>query len=214
MEFRDERRTAVVIATGPSAGRADLRRAAQWPRICVNDAFRLAPDGDALYGADHRWWALHHEAARKTFTRGEFWTCEARAAEAFGLKCVAYERGPGLSERAGIIRTGGWLGNSGAQALNLAYLWGARRLVLVGFDFQGTHFFGNHPSRWASAPLATLAREMHGMALDLYRLGVEVINCSDSTALRYWPTSTLEEALPSPPIHPPRPATREDEVGA
>lgn len=213
MEYRDERRTAVVIATGESVARVDLGRTVGWPRICVNDAYTLVPKADALYGADHRWWALHHEAVRKTF-RGQLWTCEERAAREFGLQHIAFERGPGLSERPGVIRTGGVLGNSGAQALNLAYLWGARRLVLIGFDFQGGHFFGRHPPRWSSAPLTQLGREMHGMAIDFYRLGVEVLNCSDCSALRYWPITTIEAALP--PLEGPASAAygRADEAGA
>ena len=40
-------------------------------------------------------------------------------------------------------------GNSGFQAINLAFLWGATRIILLGFDCKAVagkdHWFGQHP---------------------------------------------------------------------
>lgn len=193
--FRDQRRTCVIVATGPSAGTAQLELVAGWPCIAVNDAYRLTPDADALYAADYAWWKFHIKAIRESFT-GQLWSCSSEAGRDFGCRTVGIARRGGLSHRADEIRQGGRVGNSGAQAINLAFLWGARRLVLVGFDFAGSHFFGDHPRELAKTSAFDRMREGMGeLARDLYDNRVEVINCSARSALTFWPKRTLAEAL-------------------
>lgn len=96
------------------------------------------------------------------------------------------------------------IGNSGAQAINLATLWGARRLVLVGFDMckakvDGTeqeHWFGAHPKGLLNhSDYGQFVRGMGRMAADLHQDGVEVLNCSPISALPYWRKVTMEQAL-------------------
>jgi hypothetical protein len=74
-------------------------------------------------------------------------------------------------------------GNSGYQAINLAWLAGARRMRLVGYDMRNvngrTHHHGDHPGvlhrpmvyeRWLP--------KFDALANDLRRERVEVLNCS------------------------------------
>ncbi len=75
-------------------------------------------------------------------------------------------------------------GNGGFQALNLAIIWGAKRLLLVGYDMtlaNGEHWHGRHPDglnnprehtvrRWLSARWSTPP-------------GVEIVNCNPASAL-------------------------------
>lgn len=196
MQFRDEKRTCVVIASGPSAGCVDVEHAAGWPCITVNDGYRLNTGATALYAADFRWWRYHYEAVRATFA-GELWTCDARAAREFGIKHVEYERKPGLSRKPGVVRIGGPIGNSGAQAINLAYLWGARRLVLVGFDMADQdHYFGEHPKDLrVASPWDAMRAGMSTMAADLAADRVEVVNVSPLTAIKYWPVADSLRAV-------------------
>lgn len=68
--------------------------------------------------------------------------------------------------------------------------------MLVGFDFGGTHFFGEHPHRLKKeTPWPALIRSMTQLAVDLARERCPVINCSPSSALPFWPKKTLAEAL-------------------
>lgn len=87
--------------------------------------------------------------------------------------------------------------NSGAQAINLAYLWNAIRLILLGFDMQNTggkaHFFGEHPPHLAQANYAVYVERFTRLAADLRHEGVEVINCSRETALYQFKRATLGE---------------------
>lgn len=87
--------------------------------------------------------------------------------------------------------------NSGAMAVNLAYLKGATRIILVGYDMKNTdgkaHFFGNHPHEWGSPNYAVYVQRFNYLATDLEREGVEVINCSRETALHQFRRASLEE---------------------
>lgn len=79
-------------------------------------------------------------------------------------------------------------GNSGYQAINLAYHFGAARLVLLGFDMQRTggksHWFGDHPAGMnVPSPYDVWRGKFTALAADLALEGVEVLNCSRETAL-------------------------------
>lgn len=187
MQFRDERRTAVILCTGESAGRVDLDAARRFPRIAVNDGYILDPTAEHLYAADPRWWEWHGPAIEKTF-HGRRWCCAEPVAKRWGAELLKIERKPGLSRTAGTVYTGGEVGNSGAQAINLAYLLGARRIVLVGMDMRGRHFFGDHPDAIrCDSEFKQMARGMSAMACELHRDGVEVVNTSDVSQMVYWP---------------------------
>lgn len=198
LRFRDQRRSAIIVATGPSAAEADLSRCAGYPLICVNDAYRLAPQGQALYAADGRWWDHHAELVWRDFP-GALYCADRKACERYGLSFLTVDRRPGLSRKPGTLYAGGVVGNSGAQAINLAYLWGANRIVLVGFDMNDKgrgHFFGEHPrGLTGTATRSMFVKGMEGMAVELKREGVEVINTSMNSALPYWPKRPLDDSL-------------------
>lgn len=202
MQFRDERKTCLLVASGPSAGTIEfgpiLDHPARPPIVCVNDGYRLCRGADATYAADPKWWAIHAEGCREAQI-GELWTQDGNAAQRHGLHHIKLERGPGLSHKPDTIRSGGMIGNSGAQAINLAFLWGARRLLLIGFDMRDKgprHFFGDHPKPLLqNCNYSTFVHHMGPMASDLYAAGVEVINCSPQSALPYWKKTTLDKAL-------------------
>lgn len=186
MQFRDSRRTCAIICTGESAGRVDLDALKRFARIAVNDAYILAPDAEELYACDPRWWRWHGAAVERTFA-GRRWCPDAKTAGEKNLTHIALERRGGLSVTPNLIYSGGVIGNSGAQAINLAYLLGARRIVLVGMDMGGSHFFGEHPKEInTSTDFAGMGRLMALMAADLDRYGVEIINTSDVWRLGYW----------------------------
>jgi hypothetical protein len=101
--------------------------------------------------------------------------------------------------RIGYVGSGG---NSGFQALNLAVQFGAKRILLIGFDMSlsgGVHWYGkntwpkaNNPNdsnfqRWIEA--------FDGAAATLKSLGVEVINCSPVSAIKSFPRLSIEDAL-------------------
>lgn len=187
MQFRDRRKTCAVVCTGESASRIDRAPLARFARIVVNDGYILEPDADALYAADARWWAWHGKTIAAQF-KGRKFCPEPTTAQQWGAEHVALERREGLSVDGRTIRTGGQIGNSGAQAINLAVMLGARRIVLVGMDMGGSHFFGQHPKGvHTDSDFKGMVRGMSAMAADLHRYGIDVINTSDCSNIAYWP---------------------------
>jgi len=82
-------------------------------------------------------------------------------------------------------------GNSGFQAVNLAYIMGARTILLLGFDMFGTHYFGDHPKCLNQhSPYKQFIRSFETITRD-----VEIINCSRQTVLNCFPKMSIELVL-------------------
>lgn len=101
----------------------------------------------------------------------------------------------------GLLGHVGWGGNSGFQTLNLALQWGARPIILAGYDMRvdkGLHWHPDHP-RGMNNPTARNVerwrRVIDEAALVLRALGVTVWNASQVSALRSYPKRSLEEIL-------------------
>ena len=89
-------------------------------------------------------------------------------------------------------------GNSGAGAVMLAWLSGAEKVILLGYDCQHTggkaHWHGDHPKKLGNAarPDAWI-KNFDRMAEFLSPL--PIINASRTTALTCFPRMELEDAL-------------------
>lgn len=110
-----------------------------------------------------------------------------------GITYLTSENRCGLSVLPGVIHQGQ---NSGYQAINLALLLGAKTVALLGYDMQGRgqHWFGQHPATLSQqTDYSGLIQIFERMKPELY--GLEVINCSRSTALSCFPRMSLEEFI-------------------
>ena len=92
-------------------------------------------------------------------------------------------------------------GNSGYQAVNLAFLLGAKKIYLLGFDMGAkkidhNHFFGNHKGFDLTNPNGSLyadwRRKFNEMIPLLQRRNIEVINLSRTTTLSA-PRASIDE---------------------
>lgn len=150
-----------------------------------------------LYACDFSWWNQYAVEIDAKF-QGERWSCSTRAKKEYQTSWVQGEPGKGISRRSGIINTGQ---NSGYQALGLAHMWGSRRILLLGYDFMFSggkrHWHGDHPNVLGNCGgnLASWVQSMGYLAADLEKEGVEVVNCSRTTALRCFPRSTIDKEL-------------------
>lgn len=185
--------TIVCIASGPSLTPADVNYCHGKARaLVVNDNYRLAPWADWLYAADKHWWDRYVGDVRGGFG-GECWTCNESAAREHGLRYIQSAKLPGLSRNPSVIHEGH---NGGYQAIGLARHFGAERIVLLGYDMQGTHWFGNHPPEFRRRnDFRVFLPPFDALAADLAADGVEVVNCTRETALTVFPRSTIEKAL-------------------
>lgn len=189
----------ICCASGPSFSpeQAAMVMAAQghgWRVIVVNNQYRTVPTADALYAADGPWWGVHIAEVRATF-RGELWTQDSAASDKYGLRWVRSIPGNALPDDPMIIMQGG---NGGYQALSLAARFGARRIVLCGYDMRREpHAKHNHPDH--KPPLSNgnpdhWRKHFTTLARDLAEANIAVVNASLS-ALQCFPCEPLEDAL-------------------
>lgn len=113
---------------------------------------------------------------------------------------IAKEKGEYVNTFVFKPGTVGGGGNSGFQALNLALQFGARRILLIGFDMQREapgHWYGrnNWPSaanpddrnfrRWIAALNTAAALE----------IGADIVNTSPKSAVTAFRKASIDEAL-------------------
>lgn len=188
--------TVVCIGTGPSLTPEDVAYCQGKAHvIAIKHAVEWAPWADVLYacGSDgSKWWTRNREAVEAF--GGLRYTLDP-AAERWA-QVLAQTGVTGLETEPTGIRTGR---NSGYQAINLAVHFGARRIVLLGYDMQPDaqdrdHFFGQH---WhgSRVPFRVFTDLFASLVEPLCALGVEVLNATRRTALTCFPRVTLAEAL-------------------
>jgi hypothetical protein len=150
--------------------------------VAVSNAYKLAPWADALASCDASWWKNNPEAmefAGRKFTTAPDWQ---------GLSGL--ERVEGVASGT----------NSGLLGMMVAVKLGATRILLLGYDMQGTHFFGAHPAPLRN-PNAARFEVFKKQFMGYRPRGVEIINCTPGSALRAYPMGDLHACLAEPALH-------------
>jgi hypothetical protein len=198
-----EGETCALIASGPSAKRADIGAlSGRCKAIAINESYNLCPWADVLYACDANWWK--YRLGVPGF-KGLKISQDYLAYDLFRLysdiKKITVDRNGNklLLNLFGVVGSGG---NSGFQALNLAVQFGAKRIILVGYDMRvdkGEHWHPRHPMPMSNPhPRDNLPRwrtAIDGAAGTLIALGIKVINCSDVSLLQAYPKMSIEEAI-------------------
>lgn len=195
--------TIACVAPGVSLTQDQVDRLRGRVKVMlVGDAYRLCSWADWLYHADQPWWKYHHESIIAAGFSGELWTSDRATAARYGLNHIRVVNRAGLSLDVGEIHGGS---HSGYQAINLAHHFGARRILLVGYDMHGTHFFGKHPEFVADkrTGLRNTAPETFEAFLERYRelsaaankTGLQIVNCTPASAIKFFPMMSLDQAL-------------------
>ncbi len=189
----------VVAATGPSLTPAVADACSGQHVLAVNDAYKLMPYAEVLYACDAEWWAIHEGCAG---FKGERWSShqssaneKMNVAERYGINLIAGTDGNEFSMDPSFIRYGS---NSGFQAINLAILFGAKRIILVGFDMRingSKHFFGDHPDPlYNREEFESLVPNFRIAALALPK-EISIVNATPGSRLDCFPMLPLEEIL-------------------
>lgn len=127
-------RVVFIIGGGPSLRTFDLSPLKDQICIAVNNAFKIAPWAAHLHFADAIWWQWNRLEVRRQWTKPI-----STATSDVGIVPL-HEQGIHRlwRDRNRFTRepyqVHGW--DSGTQALNIAYHFGVRKAVLVGFDMQ------------------------------------------------------------------------------
>lgn len=193
-----EGKDAYIIGGGASLKTFDFNWLLGRAVIGVNDAFRLGePCPRMVFGDDKYWRAVKWELEEYAKQGGMVYSI-APATTRISLPWVHQltRGGSGLSSNPEVI---GWNHNTGAAALNLALLLGARRVFLLGFDMVvlkgATHWHNRRPGLTHQS---TFDRFLAGFALLAHQMnkfpGREVFNVTDGTSmLKSFPKISVEE---------------------
>lgn len=189
--------TCVIAASGPSLTPEQCFAAvtSKAKVIAINTTFRMLPEADALYACDYLWLKIHKAQFMPAFN-GRVWTQDRAAAEQFNLKYVRHAARDGLG-RGNTLHVGG---NSGHGAINLAYLFGARRILLIGYDMREIggkkHWHPDHPAPCVQKQqFGEWIHKFRKLAEDLKAAQCEVINCTPKSALQCFPMGDMEQEL-------------------
>jgi hypothetical protein len=197
-DWRDE--CVAIIGSGPSVKKVNLEVLRDRIHvIAINNGLQLCPWADVLYSCDGPWWRLNKGAPQFA---GLKLTHDKTACREFpGVQLVTIEKVHGddlLLDQPSFIGAGG---NSGFQAINLAVQFGATAVMLIGFDCSiefGAHWHGRHPSPLTNPCESNIKRwkkAIDGAAPLLNTLGIDVINCSQQSALACYPKMSIEDGL-------------------
>jgi len=197
---------AIILGTGPSLTPEMIERvrASGLPVFGCNNTYQIC-ELTALLSCNPEWWDYYWP--RDSGLRdGNFdkWTWHKPTADKYGLKHIRGEWKDGLSVDPEVIHYGH---SSGYQLLGIAYHYGVREMILVGYDLRypagysgqqqvtggDRHYFGEYPpalQHWTKFGIGQNG-ELNGL-LDCYRTikpadyGLRIINATPGSALDFF----------------------------
>lgn len=191
-------KTAVILAGGPSLTieQIDAARRSGHHTIVVNRTYEKFLDANTLYAGDYLFWKTYIADIRAMF-KGKLVTQDPSAAARWpGLLLVRGANREGLGKER--IHQNG---NSGVQALNLAYLRGFERVILLGFDMKlgpngEKHHHPDHPAPCVQgATFGEWLHKLQAVARDLKATKCEVLNATPGSAMKCFPMIDWREVL-------------------
>lgn len=208
MQRRFEGRTVCCIGTGPSLTLEQIQAARRKDFVLVgcNRVYEIVPDLAVLWGTNYAFWAYYESARMYPASK---WTVNDQARDEFGLNWIAEKNAPGLSTDPEVIHHGH---GGGFSQMNLAYLMGAERIVLLGYDLKYAadydgrerkvgssprHFFGEYPPEMQHWPSKRVKAGVHEELVGLYESvaaqgAIEIVNCTPGSALQCFPQVPIE----------------------
>lgn len=215
--------TAVIIASGSSLTREQIRHVqlahadGSVKCIVVNDCYLVASWADVAHAADSHWHRWHTSGIEKpklglsSDQVASMWAAFAGqkstiqssggSVEDIGVHIMRNKdfptHGEGLSLDPRYLVTGR---NSGFQAMNLAVLAGAKKVILLGFDGKPgidgrDHFHGCHPRPTPKEAFPLYRSAMVSSVGALDKAGVKVLNATPDSAIECFERVNLMESL-------------------
>jgi len=188
-----------IVAGGPSVAGQDTDRLERQRVIAINSSWQCVPFAEILFFGDDRWWREYLHLVLAGFT-GRIVTC-AQAVHHARIEKLQRRTCPGLSDNRGEVMV---RRTSLTGAINLAVHMGFNSIVLLGADggpspdgrIHHHAEYGPRLNTSFSNLWAEQRKDLEAAAVDLKRLGVEVVNASPSSALSdLWPIVTLDDVL-------------------
>lgn len=168
--------TWALLAPGPSASQKVAENVRMMRLGVIGCAYQLAPWADFIAASDRGWWRKYPEAME--------------------LKGKKYAMAPVPDVERVAVPQIGTTCNSGVLALECAKREGATKIILLGFDMQGSHFFGKYTNGLRNT--TPNQRQQHHKQYEQWarsNKAISVVNCTPNSALACFPKASLEEVL-------------------
>ena len=202
--------TIACIGTGPSLTplQIEIARRKGFTLFGCNNVHQIVPDLAVLFATNSQWW--DHYWQRDDGPRlhpCEKWTNSDEAAHKYRLNFIRGIDRRGLSRKADRLHHGH---SSGFCLLNLAYLMGAERVVLLGYDLKYAadysgrdrkvgssprHYFGEYPSALLHWPKMSVKDGVHVELVKQYESArgfVDIVNCTPDSAIDCFPRADID----------------------
>ena len=182
-------KTWVCIASGPSLEDWQIDYIKKYKDrlvvMAISDNYKKAPWADIVFAADRAWWKHNIDEVSSSCPDSELWTLGDHNPFPDKIHGTKHRTDIDLTDKSSVYHGG----NSGQIGIHLAYNLGAKKIIMVGYDFQKTdgksHWFGDHPKifkknadgheRWNE--------NFKEFSLHLSNAGVSLVNCSIQTAI-------------------------------
>ena len=203
--------TVVCIGTGPSLTPEQIQtaRGKGFRLFGCNLTYEIAPDLEVLYAVNENFWFHYWDRGLADHAAAK-WTTSKLAAAAHGINWIGEKNRPGLSTDPAYVHHGH---GSGYTLVNLAYLFGAKRIILLGYDLRYApdyngrerkigsmprHYFGEYPSLMQHWPKQKVRNGVHFELVELYRTVadqglVEIVNATPGSAIDCFERRDIED---------------------
>ena len=190
-----DKATCYIIGGGPSISSFDLNLLKGRKVIATNNVYQLIPWVDYLFFMDKGWIKKHHlSIAKLPCIKFTVMREAGKYQRIMNLKFIERDGRFGFSRRPNRLTHGG---NSGYCALQLAYLFGATRIVLVGFDMKVVNKQHNYHSGHKRKMDVSIYKDGYVKGFeslkDCKKFGIEILNATPGSALTCFPFVDFEE---------------------
>lgn len=165
--------------------------------IGVNNAYLLGSWVDVLLFGDKAWY-LQHGKDLANWPGLKVSCAPALLTNQAGIKYLKREsHGLAIGKRIKV----GWNSNSGAAAISLAVHFGAKRIILLGFDMQldnnnVSHWHGKHNPKNFEKHLKGFAQ----IAQEAEEHGIEILNANLDSAIEDFEKVHISDILAGVPV--------------
>jgi hypothetical protein len=188
--------TVYIIGGGPSLIGFNWNILAGKKTIAINKAVLTYPTADVLYWTDSRVYGWYKKEIDSF--RGLKYSIRYHSSYLADINVLKKGDKFGLNESKDALCHGN---NSGYAAINLAYLLGAKRIILLGYDMHNDgkrgHYHDGYP-----VPITgdNIYRDQfipgfQILADLLKQRNIEVYNASMTSSLKVWPKISFNQAL-------------------
>ena len=189
--------TAVIIGTGPSLTGRQVDISAKFIRFGCNRAFEF--NLDVLAATNKEFWDYYWPDIKDLPC--DKWVPYRPTADKYGINYIREIDAPGLSTDPTYIHHHH---GSGPILINLAYHYGIKRMLLIGWDMRHKgqrHYWagGEYPKEMIhytknlgpNGELIGLIKEMETIKPEDY--GIEIINCTPGSSMTCFPFGNIED---------------------